>query len=96
MKQLIFRNGFKSFFIFLALCFVQTMVLAQDSTGTSSSSTRTTTTTTTWYTQPWIWVAGGALLLIIIIALMRGNSSRSVEKTTVVRDSRTDRDVRNV
>jgi hypothetical protein len=36
------------------------------------------------------------LLLILIIALMRGNSSTSVEKTTVVRDSTTNRDVRNV
>ena len=94
MKQLTTRNGFRFFLTFLALSFIQLIASAQDSTSTSSSTTKTTTTTTTtWYTQPWIWIVGGVLLLIVIIALMRGNSSITTEKTTVIRDSTTDRQV---
>lgn len=94
MKQLTTRTGFRFFLTLLALSFIQLITFAQDSTSTSSSSTKTTTTTTTtWYTQPWIWIVGVVLLLIVIIALMRGNRSTTTEKTTVIRDSTTDREV---
>jgi len=77
----------KTFTMLMMLSFIQTMLLAQDSTSTSTSTTKTTTTeSTTWYTQPWIWVVGAVLLLIVIIALMRGNSSSATEKTTVIKD----------
>ena len=76
---------------FLFSC-MQMMLWAQDSTSTSTSHsttvTKETTTTTEWYAQPWVWVVGGAVLLIILVALFRGNSTKEVTRTTVVKDDR--------
>jgi ABC-type Fe3+ transport system permease subunit len=101
MKQLSTLKNFKSFVAMLVLCFVQTIVWAQDSTSSSSSSSKTVTTTTTtenWYAQPWVWVVGGAVLILLLVALLRGNSRSSAEasrtdKVTVTRSTRTDSDV---
>jgi len=76
-------------FVFL-LSLMSTFLWAQDSTGSSNkvTTTETTTTTTTeWYTQPWVWIVGGAVLLIIIVALVRGNSSTEVSRTTIIKDN---------
>lgn len=79
-----------SYILTFALCCMQLMVGAQDSTSTSRSTTITTETTTTndWYMQPWVWIVGGAVLLIILVALLRGNSNKEVSKTTVIKDDR--------
>ena len=87
MKQSAILFSLNRFLGMVMLCLFQTVLLAQDSTGSSSSkTTTTTTTTTTWYTQPWVWVLGGAIFILILFALMRGNSSSTAEKTTVIRD----------
>jgi protein-S-isoprenylcysteine O-methyltransferase Ste14 len=102
MKQLQTWNIFKNFLALFVLCFVQTIVLSQDTSSSSSSSTKTVTTTTTtenWYAQPWVWVVGGAILILLLVALLRGGSSRSTneatrtDKVTVTRSTKTDSDV---
>lgn len=91
MKRISLSNGYKYFLTFLLSC-MQLIVWGQDSTATSRSTTVTTETTTTneWYTEPWVWVAGGAVLLIILVALLRGNSGKDkeVSRTTVIKDNR--------
>jgi urease alpha subunit len=89
MKRLITASHLKTFIAFLTACLMQTVLVAQDTTGVSSSSSTktTTTTTTTWYTQPWIWVVGAVLLLVLIVALRKGNNSSTTERTTVIRDT---------
>jgi hypothetical protein len=75
--------------ILFLLCFMSTLVWAQDSTGSSNkvTTTETTTTTTEWYAQPWVWIAGGAVFIIILVALLRGNSNKEVSRsTTVIKD----------
>ena len=83
MKQISFRWGYK---IFLAIFFtcMQVLLWAQDQTVTTKT---TESTTTQWYTSPWVWVAGGAVFIIILVALMRGNSSTSETRTTVIKDN---------
>jgi hypothetical protein len=84
MKQISFRWGYKIFLAILFTC-MQVMLWAQDSNQTIT--TKTETTTTQWYTSPWVWVAGGAVFIIILVALMRGNSSTSETRTTVIKDT---------
>jgi protein-S-isoprenylcysteine O-methyltransferase Ste14 len=61
-------------------------------TATESVTSKTTTTTTQeWYTEPWVWIAGGALLFILLLAAILGGGSTNttttrVHKTTVTRD----------
>ena len=83
MKQISFRRGYK---IFLAVFFtcMQVVLWAQDQTVTTKT---TESTTTQWYSSPWVWVAGGAVFIIILVALMRGNSSTSETRTTVIKDN---------
>ena len=83
MKQLSVRWGYK---IFLAIFFtcMQVVLWAQDQTVTTKT---TESTTTQWYSSPWVWVAGGAVFIIILVALMRGNSSTSETRTTVIKDN---------
>ena len=83
MKQISFRWGYK---IFLAIFFtcIQAVLWAQDQTVTTKT---TETTSTQWYSSPWVWVAGGAVFIIILVALMRGNSSTSETRTTVIKDN---------
>ena len=64
---------------------MQVVLWAQE--GNQTVTTKTTESTTTqWYASPWVWVAGGAVFIIILIALMRGNSSTSETRTTVIKD----------
>ena len=85
MKQIRLGWGHK-FFLTLFFACMQVVLWAQQ--GDQSVTTKTTETTTTeWYTSPWVWVAGGAVFIIILIALMRGNSSTSETRTTVIKDS---------
>ena len=86
MKQISFRWVYK---IFLAIFFtcMQVVLWAQDSNQSVTTKTESTTTSTQWYTSPWVWVAGGAVFIIILVALMRGNSSTSETRTTVIKDS---------
>ena len=84
MKQISFRWGYKILLAILFTC-MQVALWAQDSNQTIT--TKTETTTTQWYTSPWVWVAGGAVFIIILVALMRGNSSTSETRTTVIKDT---------
>ena len=84
MKKISVRWGYRTFLAFLFSC-IQIILWAQT---TDQVTTKTTTKTTTeWYTSPWVWVAGGAVFIIILVALMRGNSSTSETRTTVIKDN---------
>ena len=98
----------RAFGTFMMLIFLQTMILAQDSGGStsgssesSSSSTKSvsvTTETTTWYTEPWVWIVGAALLILLLVALLRGSGGdRAVasrtDKVTVTKTHSTDTDI---
>jgi hypothetical protein len=90
MKKISLSQVYKFFLVFLFSC-MQVLVWAQDqqqSSSTQSSTTTKTTTETVWYSQPWVWIAGGAVFIIILIALLRGNSSTSntESRTTVIKD----------
>jgi hypothetical protein len=91
MKKINLSQVYKFFLVFLFSC-MQVLVWAQDQQQSSSSQSSSTTTKTTsetvWYTQPWVWIAGGAVFIIILIALLRGNSSTSntESRTTVIKD----------
>ena len=85
MKQVSIGWGYKFFLAIFFTC-MQVVLWAQEGNQTVTQKT-TETTTTQWYTSPWVWVAGGAVFIIILIALMRGNSSTSDTRTTVIKDS---------
>ena len=85
MKQISLSWGYK-FFLAIFFTFMQVVLWAQESNQTVTQKT-TETTTTQWYTSPWLWVAGGAVFIIILIALLRGNSSTSETRTTVIKDN---------
>ena len=89
MKKATISNAYKFILTFIFSC-IQFLSFSQDSTGSSTTVTKTSTTTTTseWYTQPWVWVVGGAVLIIILVALFRGNSSKEVTRTTIIKDDR--------
>lgn len=84
MKQISLGWGHK-FFLTLFFTCMQVILWAQQ--GDQTVTTKTETTTTQWYTSPWVWVAGGAVFIIILVALMRGNSSTSETRTTVIKDN---------
>jgi len=85
MKQVSLGRGYK-FFLAIFFTFMQVVLWAQESNQTVTQKT-SETTTTQWYTSPWLWVAGGAVFIIILIALLRGNSSTSETRTTVIKDN---------
>ncbi|HEX6171897.1 MAG TPA: hypothetical protein VFZ33_19575 [Chitinophagaceae bacterium] len=84
MKQISLSWGYKFFLAIFFTC-MQVVLWAQESNQTVTTKT-TESTTTQWYASPWVWVAGGAVFIIILIALMRGNSSTSETRTTVIKD----------
>ena len=86
MKQISFRWVYRIFVAIFFAC-MQVVLWAQDSNQTVTTKTESTTTSTQWYTSPWVWVAGGAVFIIILVALMRGNSSTSETRTTVIKDN---------
>jgi hypothetical protein len=83
MKQINVRWGYKIFLAIFFIC-IQVVLWAQNQTVTTKT---TETTSTQWYSSPWVWVAGGAVFIIILVALMRGNSSTSETRTTVIKDN---------
>ena len=86
MKKTSFRWGYKFFLAFLFSC-IQIILWAQTSDQVTTKTSTTTTKTTEWYSSPWLWIAGGAVFIIILVALMRGNSSTSETRTTVIKDN---------
>jgi len=86
MKKISIQWAYRSFLAFLFTC-MQIVLLAQNSDQVTTKTTTSTKTTTEWYTSPWVWVAGGAIFIIILVALMRGNSSTSETRTTVIKDN---------
>ena len=77
------KQGFISAILLCIFATLQIMTLAQDTTHSSVTTTHTTTTETSdWYTQPWVWIAGGAVFILLLVALIRGNSSSSNRTTT--------------
>ena len=93
MKNALKSMNIKMFFALMICTLVQVVLFAQDSGGstTSSSSKKVDINVENsggdWYTSPWVWVAGGAIFIIILVALMRGNSSTSETRTTVIKDT---------
>ena len=85
MKQISLGRGYK-FFLAIFFIFMQVVLWAQETNQTVTQKT-TETTTTQWYTSPWVWVAGGAYLLSYLLLLLRGNSSTSETRTTVIKDN---------
>ncbi len=90
MKK-ISSGGIGKFLLVFFLSFMQTVILAQDSSSSSHSVTvtkETSTTTTNWYMQPWVWVVGAAVFILILVALFRGNSTTTdvSRSTTVIKD----------
>ena len=91
---------FKTFITLLVFNFIQLVLQAQDSAGSSSTTSTTTSVstehTTEWYTSPWVWVIGAAIFILLLVALLRGNSSRTTagttDKTTVTKTVRRDTD----
>jgi len=86
MKKISLSWVYRSFLAFLFTC-MQIILWAQTSDQVTTKTTTTETKTTEWYTSPWVWVAGGAVFIIILVALMRGNSSTSETRTTVIKDN---------
>jgi hypothetical protein len=84
MKQVSLGWGYKFFLAIFFTC-MQVALWAQETNTVTQKTTETTTTQ--WYTSPWVWVAGGAIFIIILIALLRGNSSTSETRTTVIKDN---------
>lgn len=83
MKQISLSWGYKFFLAIFFTC-MQVILWAQDQTVTQKTTERTTTQ---WYTAPWVWIVGGAVFIILIVALLRGNSSTSETRTTVIKDN---------
>ena len=86
MKKLTFNAAYK-FLLLFAFCVMQLMARSQDSVS-SSSTTVTTKTVNSFQVEPWMWFVGGAVLLVILVALLRGNSSKDVSRTTVIKNER--------
>ena len=61
-------------------------LLAWSQDAVSHTSTTVTTKTNNFEIEPWMWIVGGAVLLVIIVALLRGNSSKEVSRTTVIKN----------
>lgn len=86
MKKISLRWGYKFFLAFLFSC-MQIILWAQTGDQVTTKTSTSTTKTTEWYSSPWLWVAAGAVFIIILVALMRGNSSTSETRTTVIKDN---------
>ena len=85
MKQISLSRGYKFFLAILFTC-MQVVLWAQE--GDQNVTTKTTQTTTTeWYSAPWVWIVGGAVFIILLVALLRGDSSTSDTRTTVIKDN---------
>ena len=78
MKKLMKLANYKTFFSAVFLSFTQLFVSAQDKVITT-----TTHTETYWYTEPWVWVAGGIAVIILLAVILSGrNNTTIIEKTT--------------
>ncbi len=55
----------------------QTSVWAQDSGDAGVSVKITKDSGGGWYTQPWVWIAGGAVFILLLVALLRGNNNKN-------------------
>ena len=85
MKKLSFKIAHK-FMLLFALCMMQIMAFSQDTLTRSSSRKVNSKSNDSFLVEPWMWFVGGAVLLVILIALLRGNSSKEVSRTTIIKD----------
>ena len=83
MKKITF-NAAHRYLLLFAFCVMQLMAFSQD--AVTRTSTTVTTKTNNFVVEPWMWIVGGAVLLVIIVALLRGNSSKEVSRTTVIKN----------
>lgn len=74
MKIINLKNTLQKFVAVLALCFVSTIIWAQD--GGADVNVKITKGDSTWYTQPWVWVVGGAVFILLLVALLRGGGNK--------------------
>ena len=70
------KTRIKNFVATLMLCFVSTVLWAQDA-GSSGVKVEVSKTETTWYTQPWVWIVGGAVFILLLVALIRGGGNKN-------------------
>ena len=74
MKQFLYKSAIlKKFLVLNTLFFIQTLLWAQEKLDVNIS---VDDKSNNWYTQPWVWVAGGAVFIIIIVGLLRGRGSK--------------------
>ena len=83
MKKLTYNAANKVLLLFV---FSAMQLLAWSQDAVSHTSTTVTTKTNNFEIEPWMWIVGGAVLLVIIVALLRGNSSKEVSRTTVIKN----------
>lgn len=68
------KKALQKFVAALALCFVSTVLWAQD--GGADVNVKITKSDSTWYTQPWVWIVGGAVFILLLVALLRGGGNK--------------------
>jgi hypothetical protein len=81
MKRTLKTWNFKTAIATLSLLFINLLLYAQDQN--EGSVTVDKAEVGNWFSENWMYVAGGAILLLIIIFSMGGSSKRT--KTTTVR-----------
>ncbi|MDQ6764414.1 MAG: hypothetical protein M3015_17575 [Bacteroidota bacterium] len=74
MKVIYSKKALQKFIAVLALCFVSTIIWAQD--GGADVNVKITKDGSTWYTQPWVWIVGGAVFILLLVALLRGGGNK--------------------
>ncbi|MEO8109320.1 MAG: hypothetical protein ABI594_04780 [Ginsengibacter sp.] len=68
------KKALQKFVAVFALCFVSTVLWAQD--GGADVNVKITKGDSTWYTQPWVWIVGGAVFILLLVALLRGGGNK--------------------
>jgi len=67
---------FKSLSTLMAALVLSFYAIAQDKKIDLTVTTEKSTSSD-WYTQPWVWIAGGAVFVLILVALLRNNRNRA-------------------
>ncbi|MEO7209612.1 MAG: hypothetical protein ABIY35_01605 [Chitinophagaceae bacterium] len=87
MKKLFNLKSIRFFCLMIMGLFINAILFAQDSSGSTSVTTTTHTETQTWYMEPWVWVVGGAVFILILVALAR--SGKSTDRTIITKTTNT-------
>jgi len=79
MKRIANYTKAKAFIALLILSSLQ-QVLAQDKVEVNGHDVGS------WFSNHWMWIAGGIVLLVLILLMGSGNSSTKTKSTTVIKD----------